>query len=260
LRRLILAGLALLAVPAIALGGATATDGTDTLKTKANFDPAKASKRKGDLRPIALTYDYLAGTTDDSRLPDLRSVSVFFGGAVFAVDAYAKCGELALADQGPSACPKGSKVGTGKATAELHPQDSTTSKSDVPVNVTIFNGRAETDRNGDELATPKDSLLLYTNVANTNLVFPFWAENGNTQVTFYNPEEDSSPGGSDNATYSIKKVHLVFPRRTRQKGKHKIPFVGAPRKCDDSWVVSTTNDRYEGGPITATHKVKCHKA
>ena len=81
LRRLTLVGLALLVVPALAYSGTTVTDANDTLKIKARFDPAKASKKRGPLRPTELKYDYFAGTTNDKRLSDLRSVRVYPGGA-----------------------------------------------------------------------------------------------------------------------------------------------------------------------------------
>jgi hypothetical protein len=258
-RKLILVGLALLILPALAYAGATATDGTDTLRVKAKFDPAKASKRRGETRPVEFKFDYFAGTTDDSRLPDVRSVSVFPGGAVLGVDAFPKCSELKLLEEGPSACPKGSKVGSGKAIAEVHPPDSTTTKTDLPVDVMMFNGKGETDRNGEPMDKPKDAILFYTEVAGSKLALPFWAEDGNRRITYYNPEEDAMPP-ADNALYTVKEVHVTFPRRSRRVHGKRVPWIAAPRKCDHSWVVTATDDRYEGGALTAGHKVKCTKA
>ena len=57
LRKPLLVGLALLLVPAIALAGKTVTSGTNTLRIKATFDPAKASKSKDNLRPTKATFD-----------------------------------------------------------------------------------------------------------------------------------------------------------------------------------------------------------
>jgi hypothetical protein len=257
LRRLILAGLALLVVPALAFAGATATDGTDTLKIKAKVEPAKASK-KNKPRPVALTFDYWAGTTDDSRLPDVRSVSIFAGGAVSAYDAFPKCDESELVDRGPSACPDGSEVGSGKSIAEVHSPDSTTTKTDVPADVLVFNALIETDRNGGPLATPRDGILFYAEVAGSKLALPFEAEDGNRRITYYNPVDDPDP--SADALYTVKEVHVTFPRQTVRKNGKRIPWLAAPRKCRKSWLASATNDRYEGGKLTATHKVKCKKA
>jgi hypothetical protein len=262
LRRLTVAGLALLVVPALALAGATVTDGTDTLKVGAKMDPAKASKRKNLPRPVELKFNYLAGTTDDSRLPDLRSVSIFTGGVVTSYDRFAKCDETDLIENGPSACPRGSKVGQGKAVAEVHPPDSATSKTEVPVNVKVFNAKAETDRNGELMDTPKDGILFYTEVGDTKIALPFWAEDENRRLTYYNPEEDPTPEGSDNALYTVKSVRVVFPRRSVRRNGKRIPWMAAPSKCpaDRTWTVTVTTDRYEGGDLTASHDIRCKKA
>jgi hypothetical protein len=259
LRRLFPGGLALLLLPALAYAGATATDGTDTLKIKARFDPAKASKRGSQPRPIQYKLDYWAGTTDDSRLADVRSVSIFSGGAVNAFDAFPKCDETNLLDQGARACPKGSKVGTGKAVAELHPPDSTTSKDNVPAPVIVFNGKIETNRNGAVTGNVRDGILFFTQVGETKIVLPFEAEEGGKRVTYYNPQDDPTPPG-DNSLYTVKEVHVTFPRRSVRKDGRRIPWTAAPTKCDESWIVTATIDRYDGGPLTASHRVKCRKA
>ena len=88
MRRFVLAGLALLLVPALALAGKTVTEGTNTLKIKAKFDPAKASKSKNKLRPTETKFDYFAGTTDGSRLPELRDLVVYLGGSRFGFKAF----------------------------------------------------------------------------------------------------------------------------------------------------------------------------
>lgn len=254
-----MAGLALLAVPALALGGATATDGTDTLRIKAKVEPPQASKRNGRARPVEFRFHYWAATTDGSRVPDLRSVSVFAGGAVLAHDAFPKCDESKLLDKGPGACPKGSRVGSGKAVAEVHLQDSATSRQDFPAKVLVFNGKVETNRNGGRYGTPRDGILFYTEVEGAKLALPFEAEDGNRRLTYYNPVNDPMPPG-DNAFYTVKEVHVTFPRRTIRKSGRRIPWMGAPRRCRRNWVVSATNDRYEGGKLTARHRVKCTKA
>ena len=259
MRRLVLAGLALLIVPALALAGATVTDGNDTLKIKAGFDPAKASKKSGPLRPTELKYDYFAGTTNDKRLTDLRSVRVYLGGAKFAFDAFKKCDETDATEQGSSACPAGSKVGAGTAIAELHPADDKNAKSDFPVEVLVFNGKLETDREPDTmLPEPRDGLLIYTEVGDVKIVFPFWAERRNRGVGFYNPQDDSDPNAD--SPYAIKEIHLTLPRKTRRRAGTRIPFLGTPRRCRQAWTVTTTIDRYKGGEMTAAHRARCTKA
>ena len=259
MRRLILGGAALLVVPALAFAGATVTDGTDTLKMKAKISPAKASKKKGPGRSVEVKYDYWAGTTDDSRLPDLRSVTVGLGGVLTHYDAFKKCDETDALNEGKKVCPKGSRVGSGTGVAEVHPPDSTTTKQDLKAKVIVFNGQLDTDRNGDPMDPPRDGLLLYTEVAGQRIVLPFWAENGGKGVTYLNPVDDPEPP-ADNTLYTIKEVHLVFPRRSVRQGRKRVPWMTAPKKCEGSWIASTTNDRYEGGELTANHEVKCKKA
>ena len=256
LRRLIPTGLALLTVPALAFAGAVATDRGDTLRIKARFDPAQASK-KGAARPMKVRYDYVAGTTDGSRLPDLRSVSVFLGGARFGFDAFPKCDERKAAAQGKGACPAGSRVGKGTAIAEIHiPGD--TGKSEQKLDIFAFNGRMTLDRNARRMK-PRDGLLLYTSFEGTTLAIPFWGEDRNRRITYYNPKKDPDPP-ADNALYAVKEVHLTFPRRSRRHRGRRVPFIAAPRRCDRRWTVTTTNDRYKGGKLTAKHRIRCRKA
>lgn len=260
MRRLILVGLALLVVPALAYAGVTVTDGSDTLKIKARLDPAKASKKRGPLRPTELKFDYFAGTTNDKRLPDVRSVRVYPGGAKFDFDSFAKCDETDAIDQGSSACPPGSKVGSGTAIAEVHPPEDKNAKSDVPVNITVFNGKLETDREPPAmLPEPRDGLLIYTEVGDAKIVLPFWAERGNRGIGFYNPEED--PDKNADSLFSIKEIHVTLPRKTRRRAGRRLTFLGTPRRCrGGAWTATTTVDRYQGGEMTATHRVRCTKA
>lgn len=259
MRRPILVGLALLAVPALAYAGVTVTEGNDTLKMKARFEPVKASKSKGPLRPVEVKYDYWAGTTNGKRIADVRSVRVYLGGAKFAFDSFKKCDESELLDKGPSACPKGSKVGSGTSIAEIHPPDDKNAKSDLPVDVLVFNGKLESGRElNTTLPEPRAGLMIYTEVGEAKLVVPFWGERGNRGVGFYNPEDDPDP--SADPLYSIKEIHLTFPRKTRLRNGRRVPFLGSPRKCNGAWTATTTDDRYQGGEIVATHRVRCKKA
>ena len=255
-RRALTAGLALVAVPALAFAGATVRDGTDTLKIKATVDPAKASKSREQPRAVAFTFDYVAGTTDGSRVADVRSVSVFGGGGVTNHDAFPKCSELKLRDRGPRACPKGSRAGKGTAVAEVH-FPGAPGKTDYTVGVTVFNGRIQTKRTGRRYDRPRDGLLFFTKIEGGKHAIPFEAEDGGRRLSYYNPRRDSDPPG-DNAFYTVKELHVSFPRRTRRG----IPWMQAPTRCPRSrrWVVTATLDRYDGGKMTARHSARCTKA
>lgn len=246
---------ATLAVPALALAGRTVVDGTDTLKISGTVKPAKASESKSRPRAVAFQVHYIAGTTDGSRVADVRSASVFGGGGATNYDAFPKCSELKLRDGGPRACPKGSRVGKGRAVIELHLTED--SKEDVKVDLAIFNGRVQTDRNGRRYGRPRDGLLFFTTFEGGKHAIPFEAEDRNRRVTYYNPKRDPEPPG-DNALYTVKEVHVTFPRRTRRG----IPWVQAPTKCPRNrrWVGTVTVDRYDGGKMTARHAVRCSPA
>ena len=251
MRRLVFLTGALLVIPALALAGPVATDDNRTLQVKVGLSPAKASKKKGTARPVAAKYDLVAGTTDGSPIPDLRSVKVDLGGTVMGFDAFPKCTESKAGEEGQSACPKGSKVGQGSATAEIHLP---TGNQDLKTAVTLYNGASDLDANGDP-REPVDALLVYTEVAGAKIVIPMEATDGDKAVILRNPEEDEDPNAL--RPYAIKEIHLTIPQRT---GKRRTPFVAAPRKCEGNWLASSTYDFYEGGPLTATHRIKCKKA
>lgn len=258
MRRLVVVAIALLVAPAIALAGKVVTEGNNTLQIKAKFDPAKASESRSRPRPTEIAFDYVAGTTNDKRLPDLRSVKVFLGGAKFRFGAFRTCDETDAATEGDGVCPDGSRVGSGTGIAEIHPPDDPNAKSDLAVDVTVYNGELDTDRNGAPLATTRSGLLIFTQVGDTNIALPFWAERRGRQVSLYNPVDDPDP--NQDALYAIKEIHLTIDRRSVRDDGRRIPFLATPRKCEGGWVVSTTNDYYKGQPITATHKARCQDA
>ncbi len=257
MRRSVLAGLALLLVPALAIAGKTVTEGNNTLKIKAKLDPATASKSKEKLRAVEAQYDYWAGTTNDQRLADLRSVKVFLGGAKFGFGAFPTCDETDAREQGDGVCPEGSLVGQGTGVAEVHPADSQTSKLDFDVDVKVYNGELDTDEDGNPM-DPRSGLMVFTEVAGENVVLPFWGERRSRQVSYYNPAEDPEPNAD--SAYTIKEIHLTLDRMSVRRNGRRVPFLAAPTKCDGRWVATTTNDFYVGQPITAKHKIRCEDA
>lgn len=257
MRRLIPLGLTALLVPALALAGKTATEGTNTLKVKAKFFPAKASESKSRLRPIRVRYDYVAGTTDGSRIPDLRRVTVNLGGTMGHYRPFPKCDETDARNNGDRVCPRGSRVGRGTAIAELHLSDSATSRENLKLKLKVYNGKLDTDRNGARMK-PRQGLLLYTEAEGAKLAFGFWSEKRGRQVSYYNPKRDAFP--DMDVLYAIKELHLTFRRRSVRKGRKRIPFISAPTKCRRKWRVWATNEPYDGDPVTATHAVRCKKA
>lgn len=258
MRRFVLAGLALLLVPALALAGKTVTEGSNTLKIKAKFDPAKASKSKNKLRPTETTFHYFAGTTDGSRLPELRDLVVYLGGARFGFNAFPTCDETDATNEGDSVCPDGSLMGDGTGVAEVHVDPADPSQdSDLDVDVKVYNGSLDTDENGDPM-DPRPGLLIYTEVAGTPVTFPFWGEKRGKQVALRGPQDDPDPGVD--SLFSIKEIHLKIDRRSVRKNGKRTPFVGLPTKCEGKWTVTATSAPYNGDALTAKHKVRCTDA
>jgi hypothetical protein len=258
-RRLVLAGLALLLVPALALAGKTVTEGKNTLRIKSTLDPAKASKSKDRLRPTEAKVDYFAGTNDGSRLPEVRNLVVHLGGPRFFFKAFPTCDETDAGAQGDSVCPDGSLMGQGTGVAEVHGDPSDPSKdTELDLDVKVYNGSLDTDKNGDPM-DPRPGLLVYTELnPATPIVFPFWGEKRGRQVAFRGADEDDDPGVD--SLFGIKEIHLTINRRSVRRDGKRIPFLGLPTQCDGKWVVTATNDFYEGDSITARHKVRCTDA
>jgi hypothetical protein len=258
MRKFTLVGLTLLLVPALALAGKTVTEGKNTLRIKSGFDPAKASKSKSKIRPTESTFDYFAGTNDGSRLPETRSLVVHLGGPRFFFNAFPTCDETDAANQGDSVCPNGSRVGRGTGVAEVHSVPNDPSQdTDVEVDVTLYNGSLDTDKDGDPM-DPRPGLLLYTEVGDTPVVFPFWGEKRGRQVAFRGPDQDPDPGVD--SLFGIKEIRLTIDRRSVRRDGERIPFLGLPTQCDGRWVATATNSYYEGDPVTAKHKVRCTDA
>ena len=137
--------------------------------------PAKASKSKDRLRPTKSTFDYFAGTNDGSRLPDNRNLVVHLGGARFGFNSFPKCDETDAKEQGDSVCPDGSLVGAGDGCRRSAP------RSHRPEQGHGAGGRREglqrraRHRQNGEPIDPRPGLLVYTEIADSNVVIPFWA-------------------------------------------------------------------------------------
>ena len=150
MRRFLVAALALLLIPALALAGKTVTAGYNTLKIKAAFDPAKASKSKDKPRPTEV--DVRLRRRHDRRQPPPRHCAASWshlGGARFGFNSFPACDETDAAEQGDGVCPDGSLVGEGTGVAEVHGDPADPSKdTDLALDVKVYNGSLDTDKNG----------------------------------------------------------------------------------------------------------------
>src|SRR3954451_3278498 len=162
----------LLVVPAIALAGKKATAGDQTLQITSSLAPAK-TKAKGATVKINVDYE---STNDNAQVKEnTKSVVVTMpAGTKFNPAARTQCkySELANNDTGgPSACPAGSQIGQGTATADARPG------LGDPVNaeVTLFNGLDDENPDGTVRDPAVPAILLYakTSITGVNVSLPF---------------------------------------------------------------------------------------
>jgi hypothetical protein len=158
-------GLALLALAVAAVFGFSTVAQATTLKSdltiKLTPGGAGTSKKpKGQ----TLNYHVTVGTDDGTSPPTTATTTVSFGkGIRFNAGKFPSCSLDTLNSKGPSACPKGSKVGTGSATALVggspgEPAPTTTET----LKVTAFNGpggkKYELYLDGDSPAVIKQAI------------------------------------------------------------------------------------------------------
>jgi len=136
-------GLAMLAMAVAAVFGFSTVAQATTLKPNLTIKltpggAGTASKPKGQ----TLNYHVTIGTDDGTSPPTTATTTVSFGkGIRFNAGKFPTCTLSTLNSKGPSGCSKGSKVGTGSATALVggSPGEPAPSTSET-LKVTAFNG------------------------------------------------------------------------------------------------------------------------
>jgi hypothetical protein len=128
----------LLALTAVALAGEAGPSPSGQLHSLDwKVRPSKAGTNK---RPRAATFEITAThktTTGAKPSPERRALIHFQKGYKLNYRLFPKCDRAKLESRGPSACPRGSKVGTGSATADATPVVSTP----VSATITAFIGK-----------------------------------------------------------------------------------------------------------------------
>lgn len=168
---------------------------------------------------------------------------------------FRKCDRTKLEGRGPSACPRGSKVGTGSAMADARPVVSTP----VDATITAFNGKR------------KDTLLIYV-VPQLGAPVILEGTYRNAPAGPYGYSLDVSiplvvtlPGQPPATivffkirvgakTTIKKKVKIAGKRVTR---KIKISFFENPRFCKGSWRFAIDFTYENGEQLTPSDSVPC---
>jgi hypothetical protein len=244
------------AVLALLVGAAVAM-AANTVTLTVQAVPNKASTRK-KIRPIKLAIN--VGITDPTQAQPtpLKQVIIRFNkGGVFNGKLFPKCKKAALVTKGPKGCPKGSKVGSGTATASAKPI-----VDNVNAKVTIFNGAP---LNG------KPSVLLYNvpDISSPIIVQgtvekkPVTACGNGGQcdyvLTFNVDPIPTLPNAPDASVTSVKtSTGNVFVKKKKRGKTVKIPYIGAPKVCNGTWAaegqVTFVNGEVVKVPVSAPCK------
>jgi hypothetical protein len=254
-RKSIVAGivaLAALVAAAVALAAPTTT-----LEVKAI--PNKASSKK-KIQPIQLAINIAFADAAAAQPPALSKVVIRFNkGGAFNGKLFPKCKRSALETKGPKGCPKGSKVGTGTATASAQPVIPL-----VNAKVTVFNG----------VVKGGSSTVLLYNVP--DISSPIIVEgsvvkkaaascaNGTGQcdynLVFNVPPIPTLPGQPNASVLTVRTKTLNVFVKKKKKGKTvKIPYIGAPKQCTGKWVADAQVTFATGETATSSTSASCHK-
>lgn len=244
--------LAMLIAAAVALAAPTTT-----LEIKAI--PAKASKSKKKLTPIQLAINVSFADPAAVQPPFLKRVVIRFNeGGTYNGKLFPKCKASALLTKGPSACPKGSKIGKGTATASAQPVIPL-----VNAKITLFNGEV---KGGSPTviiyAVPDISSPLA--ITGTVKKGPKVAcgDGGKCDyvLTFDVPDIPTLPGQPNAAVLTTNtKTDKVFVKKKKRGKTVKIPLIGAPVKCNGKWVADSTVSFGDGSTATAKTSAPCKK-
>jgi hypothetical protein len=257
--KIALAGVLLVAlvVTSVALAAPTTTL---VIKTT----PNKASKSKKKLTPIRLGINVAFSDPAAPQPPPLRKVVIRFNeGGTYNGKLFPKCKASALLAKGPSACPKGSKIGSGTATASAQPVIAL-----VNAKLTIFNG------------LPKGGLPTVVLYAVPDISSPLTIEGTVAKkpstscsggagkcdyvLTFDVPDIPTLPGQPNASvlTTNTTTSNVFIKKKKKVNGKKrtvKIPLIGAPVKCTGKWVADSSVTFADGSVATANTSAACKK-
>jgi hypothetical protein len=237
--------------------------GTTTLEIKTS--PNKASKSKSKLTPIRLSINVGFGDADPAapQPPYLKKVVIRFNeGGTYNGKLFPKCNASALLAKGPSACPKGSKIGKGTATAAAQPV-----LPNVNAVLTLFNGQP---RGGvptviiyavPDISSP---LTIVGTVKKGPKVSCGDGGRCDYVLTFDVPDIPTLPGQPNAAVITTKtQTDNVFVKKKKRIGGKrktvKIPLIGAPTKCTGKWVADSNVTFGDGSTASAKTSSSCKK-
>jgi hypothetical protein len=245
LGRSVLVAIALAAVlPAVAPAN-TGSNGTTDTAVDVRIKPAKPNSRVSLRYATSLTRDdgsrVVAGTVHEIK-------GTLAKGFKFDVGAVPQCEESIIEDpnRGPGACPRGSIIGHGKATADARPLFADL----IAANVTAYNGVLDTDVNGQPQA-PAPALLVVADVPGLGVTVDLPASiHGSSLIIDLAPDDPNMP-----SPYTIHDLSLTL----RRAGTDKKPYLRSPKSCPKGGWAFTETVVLTGGqaPVRAKDKIAC---
>jgi hypothetical protein len=252
--------LIVIALPAAALLiAATVAFGAVTTTLEVIPRPNKASTKK-KVRPITLEINVTTSDPAVAQPPPLKQVVIRFNqGGQFNGSKFPKCKFNALQSQGPKACPKGSKVGSGSALASAKPII-----DQVNAKTTIYNGAPKNGVPTVLLYNVPDISSPITVQGTVQKKSPVSCANGAGKcdyvLTFDVPQIPTLPNAPPASVLSVKtKTIQAFVKKKKRGKKVKIPYIGAPKKCKGKWVADATFKFYDGQSSTSVASLPCKK-
>jgi hypothetical protein len=252
--------LIVIALPAAALLiAATVAFGAVTTTLEVIPRPNKASTKK-KVRPITLEINVTTSDPAVAQPPPLKQVVIRFNqGGQFNGSKFPKCKFNALQSQGPKACPKGSKVGSGSALASAKPII-----DQVNAKTTIYNGAPKNGVPTVLLYNVPDISSPITVQGTVQKKSPVSCANGAGKcdyvLTFDVPQIPTLPNAPPASVLSVKtKTIQAFVKKKKRGKKVKIPYIGAPKKCKGKWVADATFKFYDGQSSTSIASLPCKK-
>ena len=212
------------------------------------ISPPKAAP-PGHPRGVSLEVDDLAGNditgqratgTSQTRYENFRLAQ----GMTVNYRQFPACTYSNLANHGPPACPRGSKVGTGTIITDFRPVIPTF----FLVVCSAFNGH---DPNH------QPALLIWCKSsfgASATLWFDILSPAQRFGPSF---RDDAGPTPGQGIAQANTGAHFTFPDTVITRRGRRIPYLQAPTSCHGSWLFEQVNTRYNGSRAVATSREPC---
>jgi hypothetical protein len=224
--------------------------------------PNKASK-KHKPRSISLGIDL--GVRDDTGAkpsPLTKTVMRFNKGGQYNARHLPKCDVAKLRSQGPSACPRRSRIGSGTATADARPV-----LANVSATIRIFNGGRKKGR---------DRVILYavpeisSPITIVGTVKKKRKGRYDYVLSFDVPPIPTLPGQPNASVTSVetKTYRRTVKRKRVRIRRHgrisrrtvRVPLIAAPRSCKRKRWYAQGSFTYESGQtIVKTIRTRCRR-